>query len=226
MGCCGTDITYTMKQIKVDESAKSGEKINQTESQKKAKENKIMIVTKTAEVSIKSKILNMNELDITIKIQPKILKYEILSYEIFNRHFLNVSKSIYKLTIDSQEKKGLEKPIGTGFFLCFYLDQELFYCLMTNEDVITKYKINSNNNNNTIYIRSYDSEFKEVNIKLGEKERYINTFTKIHLDITVVEILDKDKISKDYFLFDEDGIDNNTFLIVRYIFHNFLKGKN
>jgi len=221
MGCCGSDNTHTMEQIKVDESAKSGEKINQIESLKKAKETKIMIVAQTAEVSIKSKILNFKELDKTIKMQPKIEKFEILPYEKFNRYFLNVSRSICKLAINSQEKEGLEKPIGTGFFLCFYIDQELFYCLMTNEHVITKDKINSNN---TIYI-SYDIEFKEVNIKLDEKERYINTFTKIHLDITVFEILDKDKISKDYFLFNEDGIDNNTLINSEIYIPQFPKGE-
>ena len=76
----------------------------------------------------------------------------------------------------------------------------MFYCLISNEHVIKNDIIK--NNNIIIYI-FYDNEFKYANIKLGNKKRYIKSFIDIELDITVVEILDEDNISKDYFLFPE-----------------------
>ena len=51
---------------------------------------------------------------------------------------------------------------------------------------------------------------------MGSKKRYIKSFTDIGLDITVVEILDENNISKGYFLFPElesvinDKLINNT----------------
>ena len=76
---------------------------------------------------------------------------------------------------------------------------------MTNEHVIDKDIIN-NHNNIDIY---YDSEFKVANVKLDEKERYIKSFRDIGLDITVVEIIEKNNIYRDYFLFPEAYIANN-----------------
>ena len=66
---------------------------------------------------------------------------------------------------------------------------------MSNEHVISKDIIL---NNSIIYIY-YDSEFKVVNLKLDEKERYIKSFSDFSFDITFVEILDKHNVSKDFF---------------------------
>ena len=44
---------------------------------------------------------------------------------------------------------------------------------------------------------------KYINIKLGNKKRYIKSFTDIGLDIIAIEILDEDNISKGYYLFPE-----------------------
>jgi hypothetical protein len=51
---------------------------------------------------------------------------------------------------------------------------------------------------------SYESEFKEARIKLDNKERYIKTFNYNDFDIIVVEILDKDNTSEDYFLYSQN----------------------
>jgi len=102
----------------------------------------------------------------------------------------NVSKSICKIKIGIR--------IGTGFLLKFPIEQEMFYCLMSNEHVIKNHIIQ---NNNTIINISYNNEFKRTNIKLGNEKRYIKSFIDIGLDITVVEIVDKDNISKEYFLY-------------------------
>ena len=62
------------------------------------------------------------------------------------------------------------KIIGTGFLLKFNIDQEMFYCLISNEHIIKNNIIQ--NNNNIIYIY-YDNEYRSTNIKLGNKKRYI-----------------------------------------------------
>ena len=67
---------------------------------------------------------------------------------------------------------------------------------MSNEHVIKNDIINNNCN---IYFL-YDNEHKLVNIKLDTKERYIKSFTDIDLDITVIELLEKDNINDEYFL--------------------------
>ena len=101
------------------------------------------------------------------------------------RNISNVSKSICKIRIETP----LGTKYGTGFLLRFYIDQESFYCLVSNEHVISKDIINNENN---IYI-SYDSEFKSANIKLSKNKRYIKSFKDV--DITIVEkIEEEDKV--------------------------------
>ena len=68
------------------------------------------------------------------------------------------------------------------------------------------------NNNNFIHI-SYDNEFKNTNVKLESKKRYIRSFTDNDLDLTVVEILDEDNIPENYFLFPESKTMINKKLI-------------
>jgi len=66
-------------------------------------------------------------------------------FEKIDRHLSNVSKSICKIKIEAKS----EAIIGTGFLLKFRIDQEIFYCLISNEHVIKKDIIKNNNN---IYI--------------------------------------------------------------------------
>jgi len=119
-----------------------------------------------------------------------------------------VSKSICKIK--------LESIIGTGFLLKFDIDQERFYCLISNEHVI-KNNIIQNNSNSKIYIH-YDNESRYSNIKLGNKKRYIKNFIDIGLDITNIEILDENNISKDYFLYPELECRINNKLINNMIY--------
>ena len=79
-------------------------------------------------------------------------------------------------------------------------------------------------NNSLIYIY-YDSEFKVANLKLVEKERYIKNFRDIGLDITVVEILDKDGVSKDYFLYPEREITYDKLINSQIYIPQFAKGE-
>ena len=101
---------------------------------------------------------------------------------------------------------------GTGFFLKFEINEQLFFFLISNEHVITKDIIKKNE---TIKI-DYDNELRQINIKLDENKRYIQTFTDKNLDITVVEIINEDNVDEKYFLFPELNIDEN--LINRKIY--------
>ena len=112
-------------------------------------------------------------------------------FEKIDPHISIVSKSICKIKIDNST--------GTGFLLKIPIDQEKFYCLISNEHVINTNLIKDKR---TINI-SYENEFRTAQIKLEENKRYIKTFKDIKLDIAIVEILDEDNISKDYFLIPE-----------------------
>ena len=129
-----------------------------------------------------------------------------------------VSKSICKIKIETP----LGTKYGTGFLLRFYIYREIFYCLVSNEHVISKDIINKEDN---IYI-SYDIEFKTVNIKLAQNKRYIKSFTDIDLDITIVEIIEEDSIFRDYFLYPEpeQGI-NNGLINMRINIPQYAEGK-
>ena len=86
------------------------------------------------------------------------------TFEKIDSDLSNISKSICKIKIETL----LGTIIGTGFLLKFNIDLEMFYCLVSNEHVIKNDIIQ--NNNNIIYI-SYDNEFKNTNIKLGNKKK-------------------------------------------------------
>ena len=157
------------------------------------------------------KMINQNKINQSIKMNKTnnrvnecILEVSPLTkIDIQDPHISNISKSICKLKIVIQKQNQLQTIKGTGFLLKIYIDQECFYCLMSNEHVITNDIIYDNNN---IYIY-YDNELKLANIQLNDnKKRYIKSFKDKDLDISVIEILDEDNISKDYFLYPESNI--------------------
>ena len=129
-----------------------------------------------------------------------------------DRIITKVSKSICKIQIETETASKTKK--GTGFLLAFDIEKERFYCLISNEHVIEEKLLNKDND---IYF-SYDNEFKKVNINLNNKERYMKSFKDIGLDITIVEILEEDNISKDYFLYPELKEKKNEELIDSSIF--------
>ena len=110
-----------------------------------------------------------------------------------NENFSKELKSICKIKTRTK--------YSSGFFLKFDLDNNnLFYCLMSNEHIIDKEMIQ---NNEEIEI-SYD--INQKNIIVLNKNRYIKSFTNINFDITVVQILPRDAIKDDYFLLPEYNI--------------------
>ena len=82
---------------------------------------------------------------------------------------------------------------GSGFFL--KLKYYPLYCLLSNEHIITT-KITSSKEEIKIL---YDNKEKNIIIKLNEK-KFINEYSHIGIELTIVEILDSDNISKDYFI--------------------------
>ena len=99
-----------------------------------------------------------------------------------------IFKSLCKIVCDGK--------IGSGFLIKFFKRNKDFFCLMTNEHVITEEIIKQRKTINFYY----DSESKAKEIDLFSDERYIKNFKNIGLDVTVIEILPKDDISNDYFL--------------------------
>ena len=97
-------------------------------------------------------------------------------------------KSLCKIWIPSINR------VSSGFLIKFVKNQEYFFCLVTNEHVISKEMIEQQE---TIII-SYDNESKTRIIKLNPDERCIKEFTDFTMDVTFVEILPKDNISDDY----------------------------
>ena len=167
--------------------------------------------------------LNENEINEPIKINEINIKNNRINeciikdsspLENVDRIISKVSRSICKIKIETSF--GTIK--GTGFLLAFMIAQEKFYCLVSNEHVINKKLLNSDIN---IYI-SYDSEFRSAYINLNNNKRYMKSFKDIGLDITIVEILDEDNISKDYYLYPEyeewinNELINNSIYIPQY----------
>ena len=108
-----------------------------------------------------------------------------------NRIPLSISavfKSSCKIVYDDK--------IGSGFLIKLLKGNNDFFCLMTNGHVISEEIIKQRKIIN-IY---YDSQSKTKEIDLFPDERYIKFFKDINIDATVIEILPKDDISKDYFL--------------------------
>ena len=87
--------------------------------------------------------------------------------------------------------------LGTGFLIILFKGNKKFYCLMTNEHVVNKEMIKQRE---TIII-NYDYESQFIQIKLNPEERFIKDFTDIKVDATVIEILPKDNIDEECFIF-------------------------
>lgn len=116
-----------------------------------------------------------------------------------NEIFMKNSK-IDKIDNVYQISKGtvkidLEEGFGSGFFLKFNLNNKPFYCLMTNEHVISSQMVL----NQTKIIIKYDNEKKNITIKLNPKNRLIQCFKQsLNLDATIVEIIPTDNITKEF----------------------------
>ena len=111
-----------------------------------------------------------------------------------------VCKSTVKIEIKGKGK-------SSGFFLKCKRGEKPFYSIMTNQHVISSDIIHQCK---TIVIK-YENETKELNIELNEKERIIICFDEsLKLDVTIIEIIKKDNIDEEYFLYPyENKIENS-----------------
>ena len=109
--------------------------------------------------------------------------------------------------------------IASGFLIKLFKGEEDFYCLISNEHIITKNMIK--NKEKITFL--YDSESKRKEIYLNNEERYIKDFRDINIDATVVEILKEDKIDKEYYLlpyidyiYDKNKLKEKEITIIQY----------
>ena len=92
--------------------------------------------------------------------------------------------------------------ISSGFLIKLIKDKKYFFCLMTNEHVITKDMVE----NQESLVLYFDNEKKRKKIKLDQNERYIRDFRDMNIDAIIIEILPKDDISYDFFSFTKYGL--------------------
>ena len=175
---------------------------------------KAMKINKNDEIIKTKEIYNTK-----IRIKESIVQSKGEPFEKIDRQVMNVSKSVCKLKIKTRENNFY---LGTGFFLKFWIDQECFYCLLSNEHLLLKEIIKDD----TVVYIYYDNEYKVSSIILDPQKRYIKTFNEDNLDITAVEILEEDNISKDYFLWDELVNINNKLLNTQVYIPQYAKGKD
>ena len=154
-------------------------------------------------------------------------KNEVLFFQnkiIAIKNQYNIAKCTVKIEIQINNNNFR----GSGFFLKFErYNNKTFYCLMTNQHVITSDLIK-----NKIEIQiKYENEKKHFPLKLDEEERIIIGFKKeLNLDVAIVEIIPKDKVENSYFLTPRlNPIDQNKNIqTVQYPLGNYLsisKGK-
>ena len=108
---------------------------------------------------------------------------------------------------------------GTGFLIKLSKREEDFFCLITNEHVVTKNLI-KHEDEIKVY---YDNTNKSRNIKLSQNERIIREFTYVNIDATVIEILPEDNIDQNFFLvpnikymYDFDKLSFKKIAIIQY----------
>ena len=112
----------------------------------------------------------------------------------------NISKGTIKILFE-------DESLSSGFFLKFERNEKLFHCLMTNTHAL---KVERVKNKEKIIIK-YDNENKELSIDLNSDERIILDFQKDNnIDISIVEIIQKDKIDDSFFLSPNTEINENS----------------
>ena len=133
-----------------------------------------------------------------------------------DQNFDQISKSICKILVQNEDKK----ITGTGFLIQILIADIPYYYLMTNSNLITTEIIDSQKEIE-IY---YDFEKEKKSIILDKEEREINEYITNNLDITIIQILDKDNIDENYFLL--PNLDYNNLENKKIFIPQFPKGNN
>ena len=138
---------------------------------------------------------------IEIKDTNKINKYSKQQNKIskkrkkFSKIKINKSEQLYNSICRIYDEKN--KKNGTGFFMRITLEDETFFFLITCDSIISSEHID-NEETLVIYFITNEKEEKRV-IKLDSNRSNFIFFNPIN--ITIIEILDSDNISKDRFLY-------------------------
>ena len=97
---------------------------------------------------------------------------------------------------------------GTGFFIKLYKDNKPLFLLMTNEHIIKKEMIEKKEEIEVYY----NNQKKRIKITLNKEERFIQCYKEeLEIDCTIVEILNKDKVNKYYFLLPNIDYNSNNY---------------
>ena len=132
------------------------------------------------------------------KKEANIIGSNILSYDTYNKNLSKLQKSIRRIVINN-------KIYGTGFLMELEKENTPFYCLITNEHVITEELIEKKAEIEIIYAQNAQNGI--LKIKLDEDERFIRNYGYLGIDATAVQIFpEKDEIKKDFF-FKNDNIE-------------------
>lgn len=115
-----------------------------------------------------------------------------------------------KIVIESEGKT------GTGFFMKCKIKNPNFKFLITCNHVISEKEINSKKTI-SIYYGKLGQEIKE-RIKLDKNDRFIKTYVK-NVDVTVIQIIEKDYISDNKFLYPDLNYKNGFYFYINKNFY-------
>lgn len=130
------------------------------------------------------------------KIQP-LSQEDNINTDDFPENVKKVLPSICKILI-------IQNKSYIAFLIKFLLQNENFFCLMTNKNNIKETMINANKQISFYY----DNHNKIRTIFLNQKERYIKHFP--NTDILIIEILPEDNIEEKYYLSPDINININN----------------
>jgi len=139
----------------------------------------------------------VNDRIILEKNEANIIGSNILSYELYNKNLNKLQKSIRRIVINN-------KIFGTGFLMELEKDNAPFYCLITNEHVISEELIE---NKAEIKIFAQNNQREALKIELNQNERFIRNYGYLGIDAIAIEIFpEKNEINQDCF-FKNDNIE-------------------
>ena len=125
---------------------------------------------------------------------------------LINNHEIQKKNLEFKVLLSSVKIEIDPNHFGSGFFLRFKRNNgKEFYCIMTNQHVITPQLIEQKI---TISIL-YENENRALIIKLDKEDRFIKYYLdSLNIDATVIQILDIDNIANKYFFEPYDDYKN------------------
>ena len=128
--------------------------------------------------------------------KANIIGSNIVPYSIFNENLNKLQKCIRNIVINN-------KIYGTGFLMELKKEKIPFYCLITNDHVISEDLIESNTEIKILYAQNdQDKIFK---IKLNKNERFIRSYGYLGIGATVIQIFpEKNEINKEFFFKNND----------------------